>query len=367
MNWQNLIKNQFHNFRRNAVDSVLQPMRSGVVGLDIGNGSVKLVALQKNQDGWTASAAACATIEPAQDQTVKEENTVRAILDCFSRAGSAVSRHAVCSLSGPQVAVRSFCFPPIPDEALEQAVQLEAQQVCALDLSHSTVDYQLVEDQTQAKRTHRKGYLVIGLEEAMNQKIGLAQQAQIKPILLDVNSLAVLNCLCQLDQTLANETFAVLDVGHTYSYLVILGPDGIPFVRDLTCSTQQIIAAISQQSQKSPVQVRKALAEDHRCDDTLEAGLKNACGKLIADVLDTLRFYSLQQNAEKVSQVYLSGGLALAKPFVHMMTQALPAQVKVFDLSEQLHCAPGQEIEKILKQYGPTMTVAAGLAMRTGE
>jgi type IV pilus assembly protein PilM len=367
MYWTSYIKKQFHSLRHNAVDSFFQPMRSGVVGLDIGNGSVKLVALQKNPDGWTASAAACAPIEPAQDQTIKEENTVRAILDCFAKAGTATSRQAVCSLSGPEVAVRSFCFPPIPDDSLEQAVQLEAQQVSALDLSHSAVDFQLVEDQTEVKRSHRKGYLVIGLEEAMNQKIHLAQQAQIKPILLDVNSLAALNCLCQLDPSLDNETFAVLDVGHTHSYLVILGPDGIPFVRDLTCSAQQILTTLSLRSQKSPVQVRKALAEDHVSDDTLEAELKTACGKLIADVLDTLRFYSLQQNAEKVSQVYLSGGIASTKSFVRLMTQALPVQVKVFDLSAKLHCAPGQEIEKILKQYGPAMTVAAGLAMRTGE
>lgn len=347
------------------MDSFLQPMRSGVVGLDIGNGSVKLVALEKGQNGWTASAAACVPIEPAQDQTIKEENTVRAILDCFSKTGSAASRQAVCSVSGPQVALRSFCFPPIPDQAIEQAVQLEAQQVCALDLNHSSIDFQLVEDPTETKRLHRKGYLVIGLEEAMNQKICLAQQAQIKPILIDVNSLAVLNCLCELDDSLANETFAVLDVGHTHSYLVILGIDGIPFVRDLTCSTQQLFTTISQQIHKSPVQVRKMLAEDSLSDEMLETELKNACSKLIADIMDTLRFYSLQQNAEKVSQVFLSGGLASAQAFVRLLTQALPTQVSVFDLSDKLHCVPGQETEKIFKQYGPAMTVAAGLAMRT--
>jgi type IV pilus assembly protein PilM len=368
MSWQSKIKHQFNHFRRNAVDSFLQPLRSGIVGLDIGNGSVKLVALQKNQGGWTASAAAWAPIEPAQDQTIREENTVRAIRDCFSRAGTTVSHHAVCSLSGPEVAVRSFCFPPIPDQALEQAVHLEAQQVCALDLSHSAVDYQLVENPTDAHRSHRKGYLVIGLEEAINQKIDLARQAQVKTILLDANSLAVLNCLCQLDETLANETFAVLDVGHTHSYLVILGADGIPFVRDLACSAQQIITTVSQRSHESIAKVQKALTDDHFSNGgTLETELKTACGKLTTDVLDTLRFYSLQQNTEKVSQVYLTGGLASAKAFARLMTQALPVQVKVFDLSEKLHCMPGDNTEKILKQYGPAMTVAAGLAMRMGE
>jgi type IV pilus assembly protein PilM len=368
MNWPTSLKNQFQNVRKNLLDSFFQPMRCGTVGLDIGSGSVKLVSLQKNQDGWTANAAAWAPIEPAQDQTVREENTVRAIRDCFSKAATISSRYAVCSLSGQEVAIRGFCFPPIPDQALQQAVSLEAQQVCALDTNHSIVDYQLVEDQTEVKGTHRKGYLVIGLQEAIDQKIQLAQQAQLRPILIDANSLAILNCLCQLDESLANETFAVLDVGHTYSYLVILGIDGIPFVRDLTCSTQQILSTLSQRLQKSSVQVRKELAEDPSLGDgTLQAELKNACGKLIADVLDTVRFYSLQQNTDKVSRIYLSGGLAATQQYVRMMTQAFPVQVHVFDLADKLHCTPGTETEKILKQYGPAMTVAAGLAMRTGE
>lgn len=368
MNWLINIKNQFQNFRRNVLDSLLHPLKSGVIGLDIGHGSVKLVSLQKSQNGWTASAAAWAPIEPAQDQTLRDENTVRAIRQCLAKTQNAATCHAVCSLSGPEVALRSFCFPPIPDEALEQAVQLEAQQVCALDPSHSVVDYQLVEDQAQVKRVHRKGYLVIGLEDAINQKIRMAQQAQIKPIRIDVNSLATLNCLCQLDPSLDNETFAVLDVGHMHSYLVILGADGIPFVRDLTCSSQQIMTAISQRSQQTIAQVRKSLCEDKTPDNSsLESELQNSCGKLITDVMDTLRFYSHQQGTDKVARLYLTGGMASSRPFVRLMTQTLPTEVRVFDLAEKLHSAPGDEIDRILKQYGPAMTVAAGLAMRTGE
>lgn len=372
MNWGSKIKKQFKNIWANGMDLFLHPLHSGLVGLDVGNGAVKLVALQKNNDGWLATAAAWAAVEPAQDQAVREENIIRAIRECFSEAPAAVSHNAVCGLSGPEVVVRSFCFPPLPDQALEQAVQLEAQQVCALDLSHSMVDFQLIEDDssqfTDTNQAHRKGYLVVGFEDAVNQKVHLAQQAQVKPAILDVNSLAALNCLCQLDETLVNDTFAVLDVGHTHSYLVILGTDGMPFVRDLACSSQQIITAVSHQSQKSVSEVRKTLTGDKSSGDgTLETELKNACGKLVGDVLETLRFYSLQRNTEKVSRVYLCGGLASAKPFVLLMEQALSAQVRVFDPSQKIRCAEGGKIEKVLKQHGPAMTVAAGLAMRRGE
>lgn len=350
---------------------IFNPTHAGFVGLDIGNGAVKLIALQKNYDGWWATAAAYALVEPAQDQAVREENIVRAIHECFVKAEITASRNAVCGLSGPEVAVRGFSFPSLPDEALEQAIQLEAQQVCAFDPGHSIVDFQLIEEDSPLRpdenQAIRKGYFVVGLEDAVNQKIRLAQQARIKPAILDVNSLAALNCLCQLEDSLSNEPFALLDVGHTHSYLVILGSDGMPFVRDLTCSSQQIVATISGQSKKTVPEVRNELAEDLFDDERPEIAMKTACGKLIADVMETLRFYSLQGNTEKVSRMYLCGGLASAKSFVRLMKQALPIQVMVFDPSGKIHCVTGSKTEKILKQYGPDMAVAVGLAMRSEE
>jgi type IV pilus assembly protein PilM len=370
MNWYSKIKDQFENFWTGRMDSLLHPC-SGMVGLDVGNGAVKLMALKKGDDGWRVTAAAWAAVEPAQDQTVREENTVRAIQECFSKAGAAVSRNAVCSLSGPEVSLCRFSFPPLPDGSFDQAVRLEAQQVCGLDLSRSVVDFQLIEEgltqATEAGRA-RKGYLVVGLEDAISQKIHLTQEAQVKPIILDINSLAALNCLCQLEESDSSDTFAVLDVGHTHSYLVILGADGIPFVRDLACSSQQILTTVSQLSQKSVADVRKTLAGDKFSDHSvLEMELKNACGKLIADVLETLRFYSLQQNAGKVSRVYLCGGWASVKPFVRLMEQSLSVKAVIFDPSQKIHCSEGTDAEKVLKQYGPAMTVAAGLAMRSVE
>jgi type IV pilus assembly protein PilM len=350
---------------------MLNPMRAGLVGLDIGNGAVKLVSLQKDQDGWLANAAAWAAVEPAQDQAVRDENAVRAIQECFRKVENPVPGNAVCGLSGPEVAVRGFSFPYLPDEALEQAVQLEAQQVCAFDASHCVVDFQLIEDHSlpssNKNTAGRKGYFVAGLEDAINQKVHLAQQARIKPMILGVNSLAVLNCICQLEESFSSDTFALLDVGYAHSYLVILGSDGMPFVRDLICSSKQIVATVSEHSRKNVAEIRRGLEEDSFEDEKPEIALKFACGRLIADVLETLRFYSLQQNMEKVSRIYLCGGMALAKPFVRLMEQAIPTPTRAFDPAEKIRCVPGGKTEDILKQHGPAMAVAAGLAMRSRE
>ncbi|MBN2511559.1 MAG: pilus assembly protein PilM [Sedimentisphaerales bacterium] len=343
--------------------------QAGLVGLDIGSSSVKLVRLDKNSKGWSASTAAYAVIESSQDQTLRDENTVRAIQKCFHDTGTTGLRSAVCSISGQDVAVRGFSFPTLPDEAIEQAVKLEAQQLSALDPNHSVVDYQLLQDvgtPAEPARQGRKGYLVIGLEDAIQRKIRTAQQAQVKPVLMDVNSLAILNCLGQLPENQGADTFAALDVGYTVSTLTILGKDGVPFVRNLSGTAQQILTMISVKMQTSVAEVRKNLSQENKASDSaLEVELKNSCGKLTGDVLETLRFYSLQPNTERVCRLYLCGGFALYQPFVRLMQQALPIPVNVFNPLDVISCPPDSPTRKTFEQFGPAMSVAAGLAMRS--
>ncbi|MEN6307428.1 MAG: pilus assembly protein PilM [Anaerohalosphaeraceae bacterium] len=352
----------------NVFGKRLGQSQSGLVGLDIGASSVKLIGLQKEADGWTATTATCALIEGSQDQAMRDENTVRAIKKCFHDAGTSTPRSAVCGISGQDVAVRGFSFPSLPEEALDQAVRLEAQQLSALDSNHSIIDYQLLRDMdapAESSPQGRKGYLVIGLEEAIQKKIKTAQLAQVKSVLMDVNSLAILNCLGQMPENQGTDSFAALDVGYAVSTLTILGKDGVPFVRNLSGSAQQILTMISVKMQTSVAEVKQNLAQEGPTADTvLEVELKNACGKLIGDVLETLRFYSLQQNVDRVCRLYLCGGFALHQMFVQLMQQSLPITVKVFNPLDVIGCPSNSQARKTLDQFGPAMTVAAGLAMR---
>ncbi len=115
-----------------------------VVGLDIGSSAVKLVQLCKGKSDYMVTAAAMSVIEqPMDNERQKKTNTTAAIRECF-KATTGKTSYAVCGLCGPDVMVRNFSFPPLPDEQMARAVLLEAEQVCPLDIKHSTIDYQIV-------------------------------------------------------------------------------------------------------------------------------------------------------------------------------------------------------------------------------
>jgi len=342
--------------------------QTGITGLDIGTGSVRLVALQKDNQGWLAACAAYAVVEPAQDAALCEENTLKAIRECFKKAGPAAPRNVVCGISGQAISVRGFSFPPLPNEAVEQAVKLEAQQTCALDISNSVIDYQLLSDETQAtgQKQGRKGFFVAGLQDAIAQKVQLAQQAQAKTVLVDIDSLAVLNCICLLPENQTIDGIATLDIGNTASTMTILGSDGIPFVRMLSGSAQQILSMVSLNTQKSVAEIKKNLLDGAVAEDSdLEIEFKHVITKLLTDITETLRFYSLKHNSCKTCRLYLYGGFSLYQPIVRLIQKNLPIECVVFNPLTVVQCPDGGEIRDTFNRFGPAMTVATGLAMRS--
>ena len=113
-----------------------------VVGLDIGSCQVKLIQLRKDNGGYAVTAAGITEIAASEGDS-NRRNTVSAIRQCLDLTGIRTEL-AVCGVSGPDVAVRDFEFPPLPPEEMEAAASLEASQVCPFKAGDSTVDYQLL-------------------------------------------------------------------------------------------------------------------------------------------------------------------------------------------------------------------------------
>jgi len=333
-----------------------------VLGLDIGSSSVKIVQMHKDKTGYSVSSAAMADVETSLSETTDSDiNTVRAIRNCVNTA-SASAQLAVCSVCGPDVAVRTFKFPSLPPEEIQGAVMLEASQVCPFNVNDSVVDYHLVPNGQKFIR----GILVAATEKLVDRKSMLASQASLKSVLVDVDGLAILNCLkeCEKDQT--GKTLAVLNVGSLYTTLAIIGKDELPFIRDIACAGNNIIQKIAAEEGIEAENVKQELSslesEDQK-KSKIHNRLEQAGQELINDVSETLRYYAANQKND-VERVYVCGGFALVKGFTGLLNKKIKADVTLWNPFEKIPCQAGSQCEKILQQKGPAMVVAAGLAMR---
>ncbi len=346
------------------------------VGLDIGSSSVKMVKLRKENGRYIVVSAVMACVCDGENQQQDVfTGKIRAVEQCF-RQGHVKGCYAVSGICGSEVMVGGFVFPYLPQDCVHQAVTIEAQQVCPLDFSLSSMDYQVIEANAgqadgQAGGTNpgrTSGIFVVASNNAIQHKAMIMANASVKNAIMDVDGIALLNCL-QACQTLPQDkSTAVVDVGNSVTNVSILGCDGMPFVRDLPHAGRGIVQQIATELNIPTEAVEKTIQGDSNTgvsQQDVTASLCGACQTLITEIAETLRYYTLQEGAAPVDRVYLCGGFAMVHDFVGMLEESLSEEVVVFNPFSKMEQDDGIDDPQLLEDYGPAMVLAAGLAMRT--
>ena len=335
-----------------------------VLGLDIGSSAVKLIQLHKDDAGYAVTAAGIIDIAASEDDANRREiNTVGAICKCLESTGIQ-TRLAVCSVCGPEVAVRDFQFPSLQPEEIEGAILLEAGQVCPFNVNDSAVDYQLIADGDDKT----SGALVAATNKLIKRKRQLAEEAALNCVLMDVDGLALLNCLSECEKPEVGRTTAILNVGSCYTNLAIMGDKTLPFVRDMAYAGNDIIKQIATENNLSMGAVGKILCNGESPDHPqlqLADSLARACQKLIVDVSETLRYYTAQEKSSVVDKIFVCGGFALVKGLVELLDSEFPMTVLLWNPFDAMRCDADLRFREIFEKNGPAMAVAAGLAMRS--
>ena len=336
-----------------------------VFGLDIGSSTVKMVQLRKKGDGFTVTAAGIVDIanKTENDKNHKAISPVKAIGECLQSTGIQ-TRLAVCSVCGPEVAVRYFKFPSLLPDEIEGAILLEAAQVCPFNIDDSTVDYQLIPDGEDSVC----GVFVAATNKLLKRKKQIAEQACLNSVLMDVDGLALLNCFSKYEETKTGRTMAILNVGSSFTNLAIIGDNSLPFIRDIAYAGNDIIREIAAENKSRPETVGRILSGYENSGKTqleISGSLERASRKLIVDVSETLRYYAAQEKSGVVKKLFVCGGFALVKGFVQLLDNQLPATVVLWNPFDKMDCDAGKQCRDILQKKGPAMAIAAGLAMRS--
>jgi type IV pilus assembly protein PilM len=345
---------------------VLGLSHGDVLGLDVGSSSVRMVQIQKNGGSYVVTAANITEIKGDDDDEVnRAANIVNAIRLCVESSGVR-TRRAVCSVSGPEVAVRHFGFPPLEQGQLEGAIRLEASQVCPFNVDDGVLDYQVVPDGDNAMR----GVFVAATHNVINRKIRMVEQATLDCVMMDVDGLALVNCFNEHKQQTLHEltTTAILDVGASGTTLAIMGDNKLPFIRNMPYAGREMISQIADENNVTVDAVHDDLFGGKRRSvpvPNLRVSLAKACQKLVTDIVETLRYHTAQEKYSLVEQILVCGGFALAEGFVDTLGKGLPVKTVLWNPLEAMQCNLAQPFADIVRSKGTAMAVATGLAMRS--
>jgi Tfp pilus assembly PilM family ATPase len=197
------------------------------------------------------------------------------------------------------------------------------------------------------------------------QRKELCERGKAYCMMVDVDGLALLNCLeaCQLRQT--GGQILVLNVGSAYTNVAILSDDGLPFVRDIPYAAEAIVTQVSRSASQPKQAVADALAGgDENQIRPWQPTLKKACGTLADRVHETVRYYGTRGSGPVLDRVLLCGGFVQSQAVTDTLTSLLGGKVERWNPLAMLPVTRSVRKNEVFEQ-GSAFAVALGLAMRS--
>jgi type IV pilus assembly protein PilM len=364
------------------INTIFKATSTDVYGLDVGSKDVRIVALKRDDNGYIVTGAGISQIvqqpNAPDGENVINENKLNAIKECLASVklhskDKSNTKYAVCGVSGPEVAVRDFDFPAIPEEEITGAVFYEASLVCPFNIEQAAVDYQLISGFNAGQSApgndgKTRGILVAATNNLLTEKVELTKKAGLKCVLMDVDGLALLNCFNNTVNENQRFGTAILNVGGSYTTMAAMSDSGRPFIRDINSASKYIISHIMEECGLSSRQIEQMLfdnAEDNKIQ--IDKLMEKACEKTVTGIADTLKFYAATEQSTPIGRIFICGSFAPARGFVELVGRRLGLETLLWNPFNSMRCNVSEHCKEILDRSGHTMAVAVGLAMRSVE
>jgi type IV pilus assembly protein PilM len=340
--------------------------KKDLVGIDIGSSSVKLVQLKESKEGYQLVKIGMVQLpaEAIVDNTLMDTSSiVEAIRNLISTLGVKVAQ-AACSISGNSVIIRKIGFPVMTSDELEEQIHWEAEQYIPFDINDVNIDFHIL-GPDEFDPAKMNVILVASKKDIINDYVAVFNEAGITLTVLDVDSFAVQNAFEINYDPAPDEVIALANIGSNIMNLNIIR-DGVSlFTRDVqlggnlyTEEIQKKLALKSDEAEKLKISGMAA------SDEAVRGLILQVNDTLSMELYRSVDFYNANANEDKITKMYVSGGCCKTPFLLDAIQKRLSVPVEIIDPFKKIICLDKQLDSGYLKDVGPHVTVAVGLAMR---
>ncbi len=365
--------------------SLFEKKDNRIIGVDIGTSSIKLIELEKKQDGTHALVTYGFVDQFNRDVKTgsKEDASLigSTIKLMYERAGC-MTLHATAALPTYLVFTSLIGLPPMSKEELDSAIHWEAKKIIPLPLEEIVLDYKIINQSHQKKGglfgSKDKGtpedlkILITGAGQDTVQRYSeIFLQSGLSLQSLETEMFALSRSLVGNDQG----EIMIVEIGAAITDIIIV-EDGIPFLgRSIETGGSAMTRAIMNSlaiNEKRAEQLKRDIGLTV-VDETSGGGgvpqiLRDTLEPIIHEVRYTMDLYKnhgvtpSNHSTGTIEKIILTGGSALMPHLAEYLAQALDIRVVIGDPWQHVHYH--DDLKPLLATIGPKFSVAIGLALR---
>jgi type IV pilus assembly protein PilM len=339
--------------------------KATTVGLDIGSGLIKLVAISHVSGGPVLTKVAFTSI--ANDAIVEGEImdpgiVAEAIKELMASAGIK-AKQVVTAVGGRDVIVKKITMDRMQEADAREVIRWEAEQHVPFDMDNVELDFQILDPDGEGLQM--TVLLVAAKRELVEHKISLLADVGLQPSIIDVDAFALHNAFEINYPEAMNGVVGLVNIGHETTNIYILD-DGVPVLtRDIPVGTRRFREDLQRERGQSAEEAERLLQGGGN-GEIPEGFLQTRTEELAVGIERAGAFLqTASRSAGGIGRIFITGGGARIPRLSRSLGDRLKIPVQLANPIEKLQVAEGVFDSMQVDEVAPLLMLPIGLALRT--
>ncbi len=342
--------------------------QKGLVGLDIGSSSVKVVELKKKGDGYELLNLGLEGLgqDTVVDGAIMDSFTVSTAIEKIFNENKIKTKNVATAVSGHSVIVKKISVNVPTEEEVANAIPYEAQQYIPFDMADVSLSYQVL-----GPAAFGPGYdvmLVAVKRDKILNHTNVLSQAGKTPTVVDIDAFAMQNAFEVNYEPPPDRMIALLNIGASIMNINIIR-GGVPlFTRDVSVGGNQYTDTLQKELDLTFDDAEHLKQGSEVASATPEQAaphIRSVSEILLLEVQKTFDFFRQTTSAENIQQIYIAGGTARILGLVDLLREEFNIPVEVLNPFQRVEVNPSKFDANYINEIAPRMSVAVGLALRS--
>jgi len=345
--------------------------KKGLMGLDIGASSIKVAELKESKKGYLLENFGMVPLPPEAivDGALMNSPAIVEAIQTLISDRKIKAKDVATSVSGASVMIRKITLPVMTEEELEDQIQWEAEQYIPFNLSDVNLAHEILNPGDD--EGNMEVLLVAAKRDMINDYIAVITEAQLNPVIMDLDQFAVSNSYEINYQIMENEILALVNIGASIINMVITKNGKYLFSRDVTVGgnlfSEEIMKELSVSHEEAELLKLGGSATGETeavMRQEVEAVIRRVSDQIASEIAKSLDFYQATAAEDQISKIWLAGGCSGVSGLAETIQQKQSVPVEVMDPFRNLERNTKLFDPAYLEQIGARASVAVGLALR---
>ncbi|MFQ5890054.1 MAG: type IV pilus assembly protein PilM [Gemmatimonadota bacterium] len=337
--------------------------RKRTVGLDVGSGFIKVAIIDHSKEEPQLERVVVRPLggDAIVEGEVMDPGLVAETIDAIFVEEAIADRDVVASVGGRDVIIKPIQMDRMKKSDARDVIRWEAEQHVPFDMDSVQLDFEITDPDGEGLQMNV--LLVAAKRELVENKIALLEEANLNPLIVDVDAFALHNGLEVNYPEAMTGLAGLVSIGHETTNVNLL-EEGVPVLtRDLTFGTRRLSLDL-QRERGMRADEAESILRGEGPDERLREFLFERAQEVARGVERATAFLETQELGARLGRLYLCGGGVRVPGLAEALAERLRVETKIASPVERLQVNPGALDDRRADEIAPMLMLSVGLALR---